>query len=691
MIREMDRVWAAGGNITDFWMDYINFGHALFRSYQFLFHFIVWTIHKSVFAFMSLEKCFNTCVTLMAMALPWGFYKGARLLGLSRFESVLTAILAIFIHEKDGYGIGLTNYTYSGYGLYNQLLSTVFFPLTVGYSHRMLREYKTRDIILTSIFFSATFMSHILTGYMAWLWIAIDSCIVLISESSWKNIVDRLKNLSSSLLKFGGLCLLLTAHWLIPMIQDTIYQHKSEFEMSEKWTGFGAERVLTDLLTGNILDADRVPVLTITATIGLVFCLAAWFKKFRSALRRKLSLLTLIWIALSFGPLTWGSLLKVLPFSETLHWHRFIAGAQIALMFCSAIFLSEFWKWLNPKSRLNAFAGVVLFATLFFVCSIERYAYFYRTNTYWLMNTFNEWKSDSRDYHKALDFALAHPEARFEAGDPLRNTWGTRLKVTETVLWSGLLPQYNVEEVGGIYHHQSHTEVVAFNMDLENQDHLNLANIKYIAYPIDKKPPPLWKEVFRTKTGVMYDTGITPSFFEIGKSTAGGCVDKDGVSRTIAYYLKSPLVPKHVYPLMNLAHDCEGKQSLDMSITQDDIKTSSSKTGFILKTEKQPGKNSDIHSAKIQMTEPGLVLFKMNYHPGWRASVDGVEVPTQMVLPSFIGIELSRGNHDIRFEYQTLPLKRSLGYLGIATYLLGSILLCAYAVRRALFRGIKTA
>jgi hypothetical protein len=29
LIREMDKVWAHGGNITDFWMAYLNFGHAL--------------------------------------------------------------------------------------------------------------------------------------------------------------------------------------------------------------------------------------------------------------------------------------------------------------------------------------------------------------------------------------------------------------------------------------------------------------------------------------------------------------------------------------------------------------------------------------------------------------------------------------------------------------------------------------
>jgi hypothetical protein len=76
--------------------------------------------------------CFNVCVTVMAMALPWAFYKGARAFGLERFEAVAGALMIVFVHERDGYGIGLTNYTYSGYGLYNQLLATLFFLLTIG-------------------------------------------------------------------------------------------------------------------------------------------------------------------------------------------------------------------------------------------------------------------------------------------------------------------------------------------------------------------------------------------------------------------------------------------------------------------------------------------------------------------------------------------------------------------------------
>ncbi|MBI3556350.1 MAG: YfhO family protein [Deltaproteobacteria bacterium] len=98
--------------------------------------------------------------------------------------------------------------------------------------------------------------------------------------------------------------------------------------------------------------------------------------------------------------------------------------------------------------------------------------------------------------------------------------------------------------------------------------------------------------------------------------------------------------------------------------------------GTVQESKKEPGPNSAIHTAKVRMTAPGVLLFKMNYHPGWHALVDGHEVETQMVVPSFTAIRLSAGEHEIRFSYEVAPLKRvllyvtMLGLLGLAPFLL---------------------
>ncbi|MBI3556351.1 MAG: hypothetical protein HY074_08825 [Deltaproteobacteria bacterium] len=390
IIQGMDMAWARGGNITDFWMANINFGHALLRSYQFLFHLVIWVLHKTLLAPLSLSVCFNVCVTAMAMALPWCVYKGSRILGLLRSEAVIAAVGVIFLHERDGYGIGLTNFTFSGYGTYNQLFAMLFFPFTVGYAHRLLRTGKCW--LPTSLLFSATFMAHILTGYFACLWIGIDMLIVLAGERE----VAALKRVSVALAKFGALALLWTGHWVIPMAQDNLLQHKSEFEAAWKWTGHGAEKMLGDFANGSNMDADRFPILTILSGLGVLYCLAAWLpwlKTSRRLVKRNLSVQAVLWLLLTFGPLTWGPVLNVLPFAGALHWHRVFGATQFAFMLCVGMLLANLsghFKFLRDSLQLSLALGSGACTLLLVPCLIERHNYFFNTNKYWIKDTYDK-------------------------------------------------------------------------------------------------------------------------------------------------------------------------------------------------------------------------------------------------------------------------------------------------------------
>src|SRR5262249_32043561 len=51
------------------------------------------------------------------------------------------------------------------------------------------------------------------------------------------------------------------------------------------------------------------------------------------------------------------------------------------------------------------------------------------------------------------------------------------------------------------------------------------------------------------------------------------------------------------------------------------------------------------------------VLFKMTYHPNWRAIVDGIEQPTAALTPGFIGARLPAGQHHVEFRYEPTGLK----------------------------------
>lgn len=654
VIRRMDEVWSRGGNIFDFWLATVNLGHAFLRSYQFLSYFLIWGAHKTVFAWMPLDQSFNACVTIAAMALPWTFYKGGLLLGLTRAQAVVAGVAIVLIHEAEGYGVGLTNFTFSGYGTYTQLFALVTFPLCIGYAYQMIRTGK--HVIAASLTFALTFMSHILMGYFAALWIGID-------------LLCARRFPAKTLAKFSGLVLLWTAHWLVPMIQDNILQHRSSYEAAFKWVGLGAERILSDFASGRILDAERLPLMTWLSGAGLLFCLLR---------RRHLATQAFAWIALSFGPFTWGAVLRALPFSDTLHWHRAFSVAEVALTYCLAAAVGAFYSWVmqaahdEKKRKLNFAALVVLSFALLWPALKERQKYFHYTNIYWLRDTYSHWNEHRTAFHEALELALDRNEARFNAGTS--STWGNKLLVTSYIPLYGLLSQYNVETIGSIYTHQSHSEVVAFKSDWKNPRHSALLNQRYIAVEPNTPVPASFAKVLSSHSFTLYDNGERSGYFAVGADHKGGCADNDGLIRAVDFFLTSSYLEHDVYPEITLARSCDGVAKEDLLETVVFTKFLSDKAidGNVLKSGKSPATHSDRHWANVRMNAPGVVVFKMNFHPNWQATVDGEPAPNHMVLPAFNAVRVDRGEHRIEFEYVPDTFKRALLWLSALAWIVAA-------------------
>jgi uncharacterized membrane protein YfhO len=60
------------------------------------------------------------------------------------------------------------------------------------------------------------------------------------------------------------------------------------------------------------------------------------------------------------------------------------------------------------------------------------------------------------------------------------------------------------------------------------------------------------------------------------------------------------------------------------------------------------------------------MVLKVTYHPNWHVTVDGREVATIMVSPSYLAFAVPAGQHAIAAEYRSAPLKDPLFVLGAA-------------------------
>ena len=75
-------------------------------------------------------------------------------------------------------------------------------------------------------------------------------------------------------------------------------------------------------------------------------------------------------------------------------------------------------------------------------------------------------------------------------------------------------------------------------------------------------------------------------------------------------------------------------------------------------------------AADVTVERDSMLLLKATYHPNWRATVNGEKTDTVMLMPSFVGIQLPRGDHRVRIEYRPRRLRMILLGLGLITLLL---------------------
>jgi hypothetical protein len=54
---------------------------------------------------------------------------------------------------------------------------------------------------------------------------------------------------------------------------------------------------------------------------------------------------------------------------------------------------------------------------------------------------------------------------------------------------------------------------------------------------------------------------------------------------------------------------------------------------------------------RVVVNRPSVVMLKATYDPRWHVTVDGKPAAKQMLAPSFVGVAVGPGTHNIEFDY----------------------------------------
>jgi hypothetical protein len=652
LLQGMVKAAEAGANPLDFWSPEGSFGEAPMRTYQPLAHALVALVYFALGKSVPLMTVFLWVRYLSVVLLPVGFYAAARMLELPPFTALASAAMAPLISTNALYGLDYSSYVASGRGLFPQSVATILMLLAIGAGYRAVRFGSSRA--LAGLLTGLTAICHFIYG-----WIAAVSIVLVVLLPDEKT--PRLKRLGRAI-AVGGVALIVSAFQILPVLIDGPILNHSRWEQPWKWDSFGAAAVVKMLLSGELLDHDRLPVLSLLALAGAAgICWSLYRSRRRSNVgqaSRPAQYMAgreacptfviagaLFWLLVFFGRATWGPLLWLLGATPDLHVHRTIGAVQVFLVLLAAMGLVEVCKLL--AERVHVAAAIVAAIAILSPMLYERSQYLAR--------------NEARGYQMAGAYAaeqgtveavienVRQTGGRVYAG--LGTTWGPKFNIAGIPFFA-FLNMALVPQTSASYHILALTSDIIPSFDETRPAEYRLFNIRSVVAPADREAE---LPKFLAPRGALgrYRLFDAPDggYFDVVRVTDAVKISKETFYEVNDRWLRSDGPEKKQHLLLSLRGDAMPAQGVGAGAIRD---------------ERQRGQE---YEAECEMSAPGYVLFKMTWHPKWIAYVDGKPRQTAMLSPGFTGVPLEAGHHDLVMRYEPGMWKVWMALAGLAVAL----------------------
>lgn len=683
LVRRMNEVWesiATGRQspiaLLDHWVPDWASGYPLPNYYQHLPQLAIVSIYHLLLEKISLYDVFKIFNFSFWFLFPVSLYFSGRFFGLSVLASSLSAFFASQILTDGLYGADISSLAWRGYGLSNQQTALFFAPLALGkiwqiFSNKDKKRVKIADYFLAIIFLTATFASHMTIGYFVALSsLFIPLCFLEIENLKIKEFIRKIvliiKNYYFPLFLFLASCFFLLSYWFIPLLTGNIYHNISLWDPPVKWNSYGLGETTKLFLSGQLFDFGRWPILTFLLLCGWLVSLYRF-----QGLSRFLSLLFPFWYLIFFGRTTWGNLLNLLPMMKEMHHQRLINGLHLIsfpLIGIGAEFL--FQKLRRPIALLFLILGSL---------TVYQANYNYlKPNTIWLKQANQEYHNNEADFKKLVARIKELPPGRVFPGRP--GNWGKQFKIGATQMYLAL-------STAGLNLNGFLPESWSLNTDLEtffneyNLNHYQFYNVRYLVTPLDFKVPEFAKPI-ETFGPFKLSQIETTGFFDLITSNLLVKSTKENLFNFTHLWFRSDLPAKKEFPTLDLVG-----QPPDLPYTtkislagnnlyeKDGVNYSLYSLAYplaarpaVLGTIEAENIKNETYQAKIKVDKDCLnclTVFKMTYHPGWEATIDGKRAEKIMVFPSYMAVRVTPGAHDIYFRYNSSRIKLPLILFGL--------------------------
>jgi hypothetical protein len=615
-----------GGNPLDAWSPEWTFGFPMLRVYQPLAHLLVAAVYFALGKSVALMTVFVWVRFLAVVLTPVSFYAAARLMEFDEVAAVACAVAAPLISSSGLFGLEYGSYVWAGNGLFPQSVAVHLLLFALGLGFRAVRL--GRGYVAPGVLLGLTFVAHLIYGYMGAVSLAV-LAVLPGDKTALRARVTRLMKLGAV---SAGICLF----QLLPLAIDGPIVNHSRWEAAWKWDGYGAAGTLGYLFRGEVLDANRWPVLSLVAAGGLVVVLWRW--RSTTVAQRFAPAGFVLWTMLLFGRPFWDGALWLFGISPDMQLHRVAAGMQLFAVLLIGVAFGAMWRY---RRALAIVAAIAVAAP----AAVERGRYL-ANNARWGRENLAAY-AGAEPALNAVIGRVREIGGRVYTGVPAG--WGGQHKIA-SVPFFAFLSVRQVPAVAYLYHAMALTAEIQPRLDEWRIGHYQLFGIRSVVAPagIQTALPPFWH---RDQTIGRFDVFTIPNsgYFDVVDVSEALRVDKSSFYDVNDRWLAGPDVERRRHLL------------LEIDGSAGPVSDGAGAAGAIVDERESGGE----YRADADLSRPAYVLFKMTWHPNWHAWVDGAQVKTAMLSPGFAGVPVPAGRHRVRFEYEGSAWRVWLALAGV--------------------------
>jgi hypothetical protein len=630
-----------GENPLDFWVGGWNLGYPVARTYPTLAHLALAGLYFALGRSVPLVTVFVWMRYLLVVLFPLTVYGSARLLRVPAVMAAAAALVAPLVATHAPFGLDYSSYVWRGRGVFPQMLAMHLLLLAVGLAARAVRE--GRGLAAAGIVVGLTFLSDFVYGWAAF-WTLVIAAALVGGAAPWRRV--------ARVAGVGLAATAVTGYQVWALFADRAFVSHGRWEPAWSRDSFGLAGVLLPLARGEMLDDGRLPVLSLLALAGLVVAALAW-RRAKGAtgdggparLPRDTAAFILCgaaaWLLLYAGRPAWGPLLTLLGTGPELHLSRLVGVAQAFLVLLAGVGLGTLWRLVSGRSSPPRMALATALAALVLLPAARERLEYLALDDMWGRENTAAFAREQGD----LDATIAElrgSEGRVDAGQAA--PWGRDFKIG-AVPFSALLPSAHVPAMVSVSHAASLPSDLMARFDERNPVHYRLFDVTTVVSDASRSLPSFLQRRDRVGRFQIWE-GPARGWFDLVDVPLSVDLDRSTYFDVNAAWLASPWPASGQYLRLNV-----GRAPLDRPRLAPGESLPPPPPRRAMGTVESSARDGDVYRARVAIEKAGYLLFKMTYHPAWRARVDGARRDTVMLSPGFVGVPVRPGDTSVELRY----------------------------------------